>query len=233
VGLISNIVQSGKDLLFSERCQHCDKLLYGGEEILCLDCFIDLDFQSIYPDQYLYRLFSTDFPLQTTFSLLDFKKEEVVQTLLHNLKYKNQERIGSYLGRLSPAPLVKHLKTVSKIDLIVPIPLHKSRRNERGYNQVNKWAKSLANKCGIDYSEKVLRRTKKTNTQAKQTKSGRVENMEGAFKIKLPAESTVEHILILDDIITTGSTIREAAKTCINAGAKSLSIGCIASRASN
>jgi ComF family protein len=140
------------------------------------------------------------------------------QNLIHELKYKKQFLIGNYLGRLINSELNEYIKSW-EADLIIPVPLHQLKKAERGFNQSFYIAKSLSKETGIPVKHKLLKRVKYTQSQTKLNMEGRKANIEGVFKVKNPKEVKNKNIILLDDVITTGSTMNECAKTLQSKGA--------------
>jgi ComF family protein len=160
-------------------------------------------------------------------ALFKFVKSSRIQHLLHTLKYKNQPEIGRMFGRMYGDEL---LKTHShEFDLILPIPLHKSKQRKRGYNQSDEFGKGLAEMLSIPCSDVVLKRVVATETQTRKSKLNRWENVGEVFKVTDTSSINGKRILLVDDVVTTGATLEACGQIIINAGSKSLSIACIAS----
>ena len=149
-----------------------------------------------------------------------FEKGKVLQQLAHCLKYEEITAIGFELG----ARLSEQLKD-KNFDAVVPIPLNKRKERERGYNQSDFIARGIASVIRIPVVNTVLRRVKYTVTQTRLNAEQRKENMSEAFEISNGSLVREKHILLVDDVITTGSTIQEAAKVLRQAGAASVTAG--------
>jgi len=137
-----------------------------------------------------------------------FNKEGPVQEILHAIKYLGRTDLAENLGREMAAFLVDE-DWFSDIDCILPIPLHKKKMAQRGYNQATALAQGLAEISQIPMRENVLKRIKNTDSQTKKSRLQRIENMEGAFEASLEIEK-YEHILLVDDVLTTASTFESA-----------------------
>jgi len=130
----------------------------------------------------------------------------LVQELLHNLKYRGHEQIGKFLGDWLGGEL-KTIEAYSNIDVVVPVPLHKTKRRERGYNQVKKFGQSIAKALDADYYEDALVKIKHTKTQVFKDRITRFDDANIRFELGRIENLNGKHILLVDDIITTGATV--------------------------
>ena len=156
-----------------------------------------------------------------------FNKGQKVQKLIHRLKYKGQKEIGIKMGNLYGSELLKN-SGYSSADLIIPVPLHKSRLRTRGYNQSDFFAKGLSAAMNIPAETNLLVRNKKTETQTRKSRFARFENVSEVFS--LTSESAIEgkHVLLVDDVITTGSTLTACADVLLKNKNTRVSIASIA-----
>ncbi|GGI55951.1 amidophosphoribosyltransferase [Winogradskyella haliclonae] len=152
--------------------------------------------------------------LENTTALLHFSKKGLVQELLHNLKYRGHEQIGKFLGDWLGEELAK-IEDYKDIDIVVPVPLHRNKRRERGYNQVTKFGQAIAKALGSEYNEGVLVKIKHARTQVFKDRNTRFDNANTRFALGEVESLEGQHILLVDDIITTGATI-EACVTLLN-----------------
>ena len=160
-------------------------------------------------------------------AMLYFRKGTKVQNLMHSLKYKGKTAVGVKLGNLLGEKL-KLSTDYKDIDLIVPVPLHYSKERLRGYNQSETIADGIAETLNIEVSIKHLIRTKSTETQTKKARYTRYENMQAVFNVKHEEELKNLHILLVDDVITTGATLEACGNALLNIGVKKLSIAAVA-----
>jgi ComF family protein len=160
-------------------------------------------------------------------AFLKFRKTGVVQHLLHQLKYNNHPEVGERLGKLYGKDLVE-AGFEKKFDLIIPVPLHQSRKRRRGYNQSEKFAEGLSHLLQIPCDEKIVERKIKTATQTRKSKIERWENVKDVFQIKQPEKVMGKRVLLVDDVITTGATLEACGQQLLNCGCTELSIACIA-----
>ncbi|WP_343530384.1 ComF family protein [Pedobacter sp.] len=217
------------NLLFPELCYGCGNLLYHGEKDICTACLYDLPYTDyhLHANNLLAKQFWGRLPLETAMAMLYFKKGTKVQNLLHGLKYKNQTNIGIRLGKLLAQRLSESQLYVD-IDVIVPVPLHQKKLRLRGYNQSEYIAKGLAEELGIPMDTKSLMRNKATESQTKKARYTRYENMQDVFCVNDTEGLANKHILLVDDVVTTGATLEASGNILMNHGVKKLSIAAIA-----
>jgi len=164
------------NLFFPEVCAGCDNLLLDSESIICTRCRheIPLTYHHLTPQNEAFRKFYGRIPLQNVSCFLYFNKEGIVQKLVHKLKYKGRENIGNVLGEWFAADL-KPLHLSSCFNEVIPVPLHKKKLRQRGYNQVSSFGTALARNLKIGYNESLLRRNFFTKTQTKKNLFGRTD----------------------------------------------------------
>ena len=148
--------------------------------------------------------------MEKTASMEKFPKKSKVQHLIHQLKYKGRLDVGIHLGKLLGAELVKAegFKDVTKV---IPVPLHPDKFRKRGYNQSEQIAIGLAKAMNIEMDAVSFIRTVDTSTQTRKSRFARWENVKEIFKITAPEKLVNSHILLVDDVITTGATLESAA----------------------
>ncbi len=224
-----NVISDFTSLFFPEHCLGCSSGLVKGEEILCSRCLLELpktDYLSVnenpVKEKFLGRL-----PVKYAWAFMKFRKTGIVQHLLHQLKYNNKPEVGIKLGKFFGMAL-NDFGLMTEFDLIIPMPLHQSRENKRGYNQSTKFAEGLTASLNIPWSDKVVVRQKNTATQTRKNKTERWENVQRAFTVKNPSVIHGKRILLVDDIITTGASIEACGRELLNHGCKELSVSCIA-----
>jgi ComF family protein len=160
-------------------------------------------------------------------TLYKFAKQSRVQHILHALKYKQQPELGEMLGRLYGHDLLE-AEFKDSFDLIVPVPLHSSRRRIRGYNQSEEFGKGLSQMLGIPCDDSCMKRDAKTETQTQKSKLSRWENVNKIFQVVNPAPISSRKILLVDDVVTTGATLEACGQALLDAGCGQLSFACIA-----
>lgn len=159
--------------------------------------------------RYTKKIFYGRVAIQEATALLKFQKKGITQTLLHNLKYKKQEDISAFLGRWLGAEL-SEIAAYKNIDVVVGVPLHKNKQKARGYNQVTGFGKAIAEALDIVYLEDVLVKVSKTEAQVFKTRGKRIQDKQ-VFTLINSAKIKNKHILLVDDIVTTGATLESCA----------------------
>jgi len=217
------------NLLFPELCNGCGKLLYHGEKEICTKCLYDLPYTDfhLYEDNLVAKQLWGRLPVNAAMAMLYFKKGTKVQNLIHGLKYDGKTEIGIRLGKLL-AKKLSQSELYADIDIVIPVPLHQKKLRLRGYNQSEYIATGLAEDLGVSVSTKNLLRNKSTETQTKKARYTRFENMQDVFSVIKPEELADKHILLVDDVITTGATLEACGNVLLNHGIKKLSIAAIA-----
>lgn len=218
------------NLFFPQVCLACDGHLIDNEIYICTYCRNELpitDFHSLKENAVATRLYGRVNYCHAT-SLLWFNKKGKVQHLMHNLKYKGHEQVGEFLGKWLGEEL-KLIEEYRDIDVVVPVPLHPSKLRKRGYNQVDKFGKEIANALEIDYNPTVLVKTKATTTQVFKDRLKRILTHDADFSISENSNSLKgKHILLVDDIITTGATIEACANQLLSIDGVVISIATMA-----
>ncbi len=179
------------------------------------------------PDNPLFNRLAPRIPLKYCMACYKFTKNGRVQHLLHALKYKGHDEIGITLGKIY-ADKLKGAGIQNEFEIIIPVPLHPSRWRKRGYNQSAKFAEGLSGGLAIPFSDNIMARKFKTETQTRKSKLSRWENMGDVFIVTRPEAVSGKKVLLVDDVITTGSTLEACANELIKAGSCELSIACIA-----
>lgn len=225
---LQELKQGITHLFYPRLCEGCNKALLGAEEVLCIGCCMHIPETGyhIFENNETALRFAGRVPFSHATSFAYFSNDGLLQHLLHGLKYRGKKEIGEFLGQKF-AQSLKSSGWASKIDLIVPVPLHKAKKASRGYNQSMLIAEAIGEQLNIAVSDDVLLRTRTTETQTKKSRSERIENMAGAFKIKDNTNLAGKHILICDDVLTTGATIEACAQALLSCGNVKISIATI------
>jgi len=202
------IIADIKHIFFPNICLSCDTVLINEEKTICSYCIHELPFTNytLTNSLAISRLFYGRVSLEKATALLFFKKKGKVQHLIHNLKYKNNQEIGTFLGEWIGNEM-KESGNYTNIDFIIPVPLHKKRFKSRGYNQLTKFGIAISNILNTTYNTDILLKKSFNKTQTKKGRLDRLRNIDELFYLKNKELFENKHILLLDDIITTGATI--------------------------
>ena len=200
------------NLLYPTVCHICEAELLKNEQILCTSCLHDLPVTRYHLDNEnpVKKVFYGRVKIEKATSLLHFRKKSGVQHLIHDLKYRGHREIGTYLGKWLGEEL-SQIPEYLEIDLVIPVPLHKSRLKERGYNQVENFGKEIARSLMAEYRDDILLKISSTQTQTFKDRLSRWGKLEETLIIQNIEAATNKHILIVDDLVTTGSTIEACA----------------------
>jgi ComF family protein len=216
-------------LLFPELCAACRASLMANEQLICTDCRYNLPFTNFHlqTDNIVARQFWGKINLEAAYALYYFTKGGKVQNLMHQFKYKGVRQIGNLLGSIAGEQLIENdiFKTV---DIIIPVPLHKKRMRQRGYNQSAYFAEGLAQKLNVPIEIDNLVRVIATETQTHRSRFARFENMREVFVVNNPEKLVNKHVLLVDDIVTTGSTLEACGTKLLKIEGLKLSIATIA-----
>jgi len=196
------------DLFYPDLCVNCEKQLYTGENILCSYCLNELALIEItdYKNNEIINLFFGKTIIEKAYSFLYYHKKSIAKCLISNLKYKNRQDIGVYLGDWF-GNILKEKKVFDDVDIIIPVPLHQERIKERGYNQIIRFTERLSTILSIPYKSDILIRKNLTKTQTKKNRFDRFLNMQHIFEVTDNSFLENKHILLVDDVITTGATL--------------------------
>lgn len=201
------------NLLFPRCCLVCGKPVSVGEESLCICCLSQLprtDYH-LQPDNPAEKLFWGQIDIERATSYFHYERGGIYKQLLYQLKYGGCKEIGEMLGRYMAVECMPS-GFFKGIDLIIPVPLHQSKQKERGYNQSEWLAKGISSVTGIPVRTDILLRTAANTTQTHQTFFQRRENVEKAFTVTSAGIPDGKHILLVDDVLTTGSTLLACAR---------------------
>lgn len=211
------------DLVFPRRCIRCSRTLAPHEKHLCLNCLSDLPltytwlaernpmadkFNSMIQDELQSSGTTAAERYAFATALFHYEPEGSFKEIPHRLKYKSDIAIGRYFGKML-ASRIYSARHLSDIDVVVPVPLHWTKRLKRGYNQAEVIAEPIARKLGVPLESGLLIRSKRTHTQTLLNVEEKKRNVKGAFTIRGDKVRPYRHILLVDDVFTTGSTVLE------------------------
>ncbi len=218
------------DIFFPEVCAGCDSLIKSGEFAICTACRhgLPLTNHHLDPKNEVYNRFYGRLPLEWASALCYYHKKGIVQEMIHKLKYRGVENVGTVLGRW----YVSHLRAIellSDVDAVIPVPLHPKKQRQRGYNQVAEFGKALAVGLEIPYNDQILVRHRYSKTQTKKNLFARTSLQKDLFDVVIIDDSLCGgHYLLVDDVITTGSTLEACGKALLKIPNVRISIVCMA-----
>lgn len=216
-------------LTYPPRCLGCSERLFDARDLLCFTCFHSIDRASEADvAARLARLPEADSVLTRVICLWIFDKGGAIQVVHQALKYGNRPTYGVKLGEPVGAVYADASADGEEVDLIIPIPLHRSRLHERGYNQSEMLAMGVSEVVEAPVETKALIRPRPTKTQTALRRSSRWKNLEDAFCVTEPSFVAGRHVLLVDDVMTTGSTAGAAAKVLLEAGAQRVDLATLA-----
>jgi len=220
-------------LLFPHVCSGCGSDIISEESMLCMRCLSEMPETNfhMHANNPVEKIFWGRLPLVSATAQYYFSKESLMQHLMHQLKYKGNKELGRQLGRLIGNDL-QQTNRFNTIDVLVPLPLFPAKEKKRGYNQATILCEGLAEVLNTEIANDVIIRNQHTETQTKKGRMERWQNMEGKFELVKPEKIQDKHILLIDDIITTGATLEACGQELTRANNAKLSIAafCYTSR---
>ena len=211
---LSNILNDINSILLPKVCFGCNARLNRGEYHLCTVCRNELPLTeySFNVENAVDRIFYGRINIKKANSFLFFIEKGIVKNLIHHLKYRNQEQIGTFLGDWH-GQIIAENNFIDKIDYVIPVPLHRRKLRKRGYNQVSTFGKRLAHHLNAEFLENALIKTANTKTQTKKGRIGRWQNNRALYLLTDAKLLENKNILLVDDVITTGATMEICANT--------------------
>jgi ComF family protein len=229
MNLLSSWLQDLSALFFPQWCPGCHESLQFSDELICGICnqLLPRTRYAIIAGNPVENIFIGRLPIEAAHSEFYFSKGQTVQRLMHQLKYKNNRKLGEWMGALLGESLLQSGRFQS-IDLIVPLPMEKSKEKKRGYNQAEVIAQGVATKLKVPVCSHVIIKSKKTESQTKKDRTNRWLNIHDSFVIQQPDGLKNKNILLVDDVITTGATLDACGHQLLNAGTSRLYIATLA-----
>lgn len=202
------------NILYPNLCVVCGESLLKHEELLCLSCLHSIPKTNFHlqPENNIEKRFWGKVSVERATAFFYFQKGSPFQKILHNLKYNDNKELGRLMGKYAGVDLSESLD-FNAVDLIIPVPLHPAKMKQRGYNQSEWIGMGVAELLGKPQNLTSLVRTKANVTQTKKSIFDRFENTEGIFEVADAQAIAYKHILLVDDVLTTGSTL----EACIHA----------------
>jgi|SRR5215831_11298148 len=230
---VEEIKDSFFHLFFAHVCDGCGSDLTNRESRLCLQCISQLPGTSfhLHADNPVEKIFWGRLPVVNATAQYYFTKESLMQRLMHQLKYKGNKELGKQLGRLMGIDLGK-TNRFTNVDALIPLPLFPAREKQRGYNQAAILCEGIAEIMNVEILKNTIRRIQPTDSQTKKGRLERWENMQGKFELVQPERIRNKHVLVVDDVITTGATLEACGLELLKVVHARVSIAtlCVASR---
>jgi ComF family protein len=217
------------NLFFPKVCSGCSSFLLSNENVICTVCRHDIPLTNhhLNPENDAFKKFYGRIPVIHTSALFYFHKKGIVQELIHNLKYKGHEEIGTILGEWYAEDLM-NIELLESVDEIIPVPLHPKKLKERGYNQVTAFGTALSTSLNLVFNDSLLIRNVYSKTQSKKNLLGRTEGIETIFDVSFTEKDHHKHFLLIDDVITTGATLEACSRALLKIPGAKISIVCMA-----
>ena len=216
-------------LVFPKVCHACGKSLLKKEDCICTHCLYHLPKTNfhLYADNPVVKLFWGRTPIASASSMYSFSKGGKVQQLIHQLKYRGKKEIGISLGKHYGIELKKS-PLFSSANVVMPVPLHRKKMKKRGYNQSETFAQGIAQSMDIESPANVLLRKFSSDTQTRKSRFARWKNVEEIFCVVAPEKLEGKHVLLVDDVVTTGSTLEACANKILEVPGTKVSVATIA-----
>ena len=218
-------------IFYPRICAACQNILDKDEDVLCLECNYSLPETNfhLHKGNPVEQLFWGKINIETAVAFYFYSKKGKVQKLIHTLKYHGHKEVGIFIGK-EYGKILKATDAFKTIDVIIPVPLYKKKEMRRGYNQSEYFAKGLSEAMNKPVDLKSILRIRDTETQTKKKGYEKYLNVQGAFKAINPDTSELKdkHVLLVDDVITKGSTIEESAKALSGIQGIKISVAAIA-----
>ncbi len=215
--------------IFPDICLACQYALHKGEEEVCTRCRFAMPHTEHHLNQEndFWKKFSATLPIKYALSYLKYQQKGISQRLIHALKYYESQEVGKLIGRWHGSLLADH-GYKDKFDYLIPVPLHPLKLAKRGYNQSDCFAEGLASALETTWSPTFLKRNKNTETQTRKERNERWANVANIFEATEPETLKNKHVAIVDDVVTTGSTLDACIRAVLACNVASVSLIAIA-----
>jgi ComF family protein len=231
VQILTQLKQAFTHLAFPHICEGCGTDVLDDAHELCLYCLSQLphtQFEKFSPNP-MERMMEVRLPIRHAAALLYFTKESLVQQLMHRFKYKRDKELGIYLGKLLGQAL-RNAPHFQDVDFLIPLPLHPVKEKKRGFNQAALLCEGISQVLQKPVMKHAVTRTSFTESQTRKNRVERWQNMEGRFQLENATLIKGKHVLLVDDVVTTGATLEACGQAILESGAQlSLATLCYAS----
>lgn len=224
-----SLLKNVRTVMFPDTCKACDNVLLRNEDVICTACEYHLPKTGFHlqSENEIAKIFWGKIHLHAATAIYFFDKGEKIQRLLHQLKYNGEEKVGTKLGKLLSVEIM-HAQLFNDVSVIIPVPLHKNKIRLRGYNQSELIANGMKDVWNIPVAADLLLRKVATTTQTHKSRFERFQNVDNVFEIKNKENFVGKHVLLIDDVITTGSTIAACASAFLGIDNCRVSVAAIA-----
>ena len=209
-------------LLFPRLCVVCGEPLVRGEEVMCVRCLASMPYWRLGHER-LERQLGEIMPVEGIYALYVYDRHSPYSQLVRVVKYKSRRDVGVALGRMLAARCLRD----AGVDAVVPVPLHRKKEARRGYNQARVIAEGVREVLGVDIVDGALRRVVNNPSQTRLDARGRRRNVENAFRLEDESRLRGRHVLLLDDVITSGATIRSCFRELARVPGIRVSVACV------
>ncbi|MEO6454899.1 MAG: phosphoribosyltransferase family protein [Ginsengibacter sp.] len=226
---LKELTQGFLHLFYPHVCTGCGNDVIEDENLLCLQCVNALPRTNfaVHANNPVEKIFWGRLPLTAAMSEFYFAKGTIIQHLIHEFKYKGNKDVGIYLGAMMGSSLMGNNR-FNKIDALIPLPLYADKERKRGFNQAMILCQGISEVMNIPIIKDTVLRKKFTQTQTKKHRQERWQNVEGSFKVEGTEQLNDKHILLVDDVITTGATLEACGKEILNISNVQLSVATLA-----
>jgi ComF family protein len=212
-------------LFYPRTCYACYANQIDKNEMICIECLQKLpytNFESI-KENATEKLFWGRITTSFACSIFYFEKENMLQNIIHQIKYKNEKKLGIFMGKLMGLKINELIKE-HNIDFMLPMPIHPKKEKKRGYNQATLLCIGINEITTLEYIENAIVKIQHTETQTKKSRIERWRNVEQVFNVPNPHLIKGKNILIIDDVITTGASTEACGQMLLEHGANAISI---------
>ncbi len=212
-------------VFYPSLCYGCNNELIQGDQHICLQCQTEMGrtyFESI-RDNPVEKLFWGRADIQCAASTFYYIDKTPLQQIVHHIKYRQEKELGIHMGEIMGIHGTEFF-TECKTDLCIPMPLHPKKEYKRGYNQASLLCEGIFKQTGIPYNEKALVRNENTRTQTKKSRIERWKNVASVFDVIEPSIINDKHVVVVDDVITTGASTEACVNMLLQHGAKTVGI---------
>lgn len=217
------------NIFFPKLCRGCQRELLSEEAEICTYCRHNLPIACFHQSgsEEMLQIFFGRIPVENATALFYFKKNGLTQKFVHALKYKRVQSLGAVFGKWLGAEL-SECKAYQQIEAVIPVPLHKKKLRQRGYNQVELFGKEIAQSLNVPYIDDVLIKITPTKSQVFKERLTRIFSQQEVFEIQQLQKIKNKHLLIVDDIVTSGATLEACSSKLFKAGGVKVSFATIA-----